>query len=65
MFEKENTVPFFEASCGDAPWAFLVLFLGGGTDHSFTLPAEIPLMMYLEKKQNAIMMGTAEIATTR
>ena len=33
--------------------------------YSFTLPAEMPLMMYLEKKQNAIMMGTAEMATTR
>ena len=33
--------------------------------YSLTLPAEMPLMMYLEKKQNAIMMGTAEMATTR
>lgn len=28
-----------------------------------TLPAEIPLIMYLEQKQNMIMIGTTEIAT--
>ncbi len=38
---------------------------GAGFLYSFTLPAEMPLMMYLEKKQNATMMGTAEMATTR
>lgn len=38
---------------------------GRGAGYSFTLPAEMPLMIYLEKKQKAIMMGTAEMATTR
>lgn len=32
-------------------------------DYSLTLPAEMPLIMYLEQKQNMIMIGTTEIAT--
>lgn len=33
--------------------------------HSFTLPAEILLIMYFEQKQNTIRIGTTEIATPR
>ena len=33
--------------------------------YSFTLPAEILLIMYFEQKQNTIRIGTTEIATPR
>ncbi len=35
------------------------------TYHSLTAPAEMLLMMYLEKKQNTSRMGITEIATAR
>ena len=33
--------------------------------YSFTLPAEILLIMYLEQKQNTITIGITDIATVR
>lgn len=35
------------------------------TSYSFTLPAEMLLMIYFEQKQNTTMMGMTEIATAR
>ena len=37
----------------------------GGKNYSFTLPAEILLMMYFEKKQKAMIIGITEIATPK
>lgn len=41
------------------------VYLYMGEYYSFTLPAEILLIMYLEQKANTIKIGMTEIATAR
>ncbi len=70
-YRKKNLLPDYIYDSSVCAYIYIPLFFEErefgylNCGYSFTLPAEMLLMIYFEQKQNTIRIGTTEIATPK